>query len=317
MDGVGNAYVYEVSDGSGVGGEWPWSWWPVGAEALTPPKLLAASGFLDVFASPLAGAWLQEDDLRMGVRAFDVGAGDWGPQSLSVQRRADEAFHLEVRGAGQPLGVTVRREKPTRLVVEVQRYDPELEAWQPKETALSTEGDADESPAALGAEVLSSSAFGDTVIANVQRQAGDDLELSRRLPTTGVWSPLQVFHDVQPLYWSFQEDASGDLYGYVGPSEFFHCNAAGNVSLTSLGDEGGFQWVTTARGAFALSSKSGQLLAYRHDGHDWRPARGLPPAIRAEAESRYYGLARLGQDRALVVWTGPDHRGPLYAAFLE
>jgi hypothetical protein len=66
-----------------------------------------------------------------------------------------------------------------------------------------------------------------------------------------------------------------------------------------------------------LGSSSGQLVAHRHDGTEWRPARGLPPDIPAEGESPHYGLARLGQDRALIVWTGSNGRGPLYAAFLE
>jgi hypothetical protein len=94
-----------------------------------------------------------------------------------------------------------------------------------------------------------------------------------------------------------------------------YCDAAGNASLTSPPDDGPFSWVTTTRGAFALSSSSGELRAYRHDGNDWRPARGLP-AIHADAAS-HYRLARLGHDRALVVWTGPGGGGPLYSAFLE
>jgi hypothetical protein len=115
----------------------------------------------------------------------------------------------------------------------------------------------------------------------------------------------------------FQEDESGDFYGELQPSTFLYYDAAGSASLTTVPDGNPSWWVTTTRGAFALSSNSDQLLAYRHDGHDWRPARGLPSAIRTEAESRGYRLARLGHDRALVVWTGANSRGPLYAAFLE
>jgi hypothetical protein len=117
----------------------------------------------------------------------------------------------------------------------------------------------------------------------------------------------------------YQEDESGGIYGHLDvSSEFLYCDAAGDASLTATPTDGPFSWITTARGVFALSSGSGQLLAYRHDGNDWRPARGLP-AIHADAKSPYYYvLARVEHDdRALVVWTAPHGRGPLYSAFLE
>jgi hypothetical protein len=318
VDGVGNAYVNASSLGFTVDGEVLWSWWPVAAQALPPPRLLAAYGYVDVFASAAAGAWLLDSDAGAGVRGFDVRAGDWGPRSPSVPGRIDEQFHFELGRTGQIWGVTERSE-PTQLVVQVQGYDPELAVWQPKETALSTDLEREEHDI-LSARVFSSSSAGDTVVTYVPRQ-GEwvyDLELSRRAATTGVWSPLQVFPDVQAtpgLDW-FQEDESGGIYGYLS-SKFLYCDAAGSASLSSLPDDTPlFWWVTTSRGAFALGHSSGQLLAYRHDGDDWRPARGLP-AIHTDAESRYYVLARVGHDRALVVWSAPDGRGPLYSAFLE
>jgi hypothetical protein len=317
MDGAGNVYAYWTNEDGLTDAS---SWWPVDSAAWQPTRTVNHTE--GVAGARHEGAWFWQEDSGFGVRAFDLGARDWSDKDELWPSGSALIYPVfEVGPSGEALAAVLRHE-PTELVMEVRRYDPELATWQPPETAFRAATDDD--PNTIYGPVLAITDLAHHDIVAVPVPVGEEFELvmSRREPSTGIWSPLHTFVGLRdPGAIEFAADESGNLYGYAPPDTLFHYDAATDIWTETPSEGGNFEFAVSRRGAFALGLRSRELVAYRHSGADgeWRSARGMPEGVFPESGSVMFAIAPLGEDRALVVWPTRDSvgGGAVRAAFIE
>jgi hypothetical protein len=319
MDGAGNVYVfwYDVNQTRAN-----WTWWPADAAGWVPTRFIDHVN--EIVSSREAGAWLWQRMSGFSVRAFDLGAGDWGAEHeleslASVSPSSID--YLVVGPSGEALGATLRHD-PTELVMSVWRYDPTFAAWQPKETALQIATDGDPSTTYGAAEPLTDFLHQDVVTVPVPLGNQFELHMNRRDPSTGTWSPLHEFaRSTTPNTGKLVADDSGNLYGCLPPSGLFQYNSESEL-WTDAAIDGGCDFAVSRAGAFALGwTRDYELTAYRHPGGgaEWRSAQGLPSGAIAQVGSVPFAIAPLTEGHAIVVWQTRDttRRTSIRAAFIE
>lgn len=329
MDGAGNVYAYWLNEDRA---SQSFTWWPVDQEEWAPLQPIEHAS--RIVGTPGQGAWLWQENSGFGVRKFDVELGSWGDEYELAPRDSASAWsihQLVVGPSGEALAAAYLQEPPER-VLDVWRYDPGLDAWQPRETALTAPMPSDQNGGPGPAIPLTDFAHHDIVA--VPLPEGDEytMVLKRRDATTGEWSPLREIAGLAtPHSIELVGDDQGNFYASL-PTGLLRYNGTTNDWLETPVEGGSFKLVVSGTSVFALGwnttptppSSPGlrtELVAYHHAASDseWRPVRGLPEGAVPEIGSVPFGIAALDDDRAIVVWpTREDGRhGSVRAAFIE
>lgn len=296
-----------------------WTWWRPGTADWEQQIPIAEQYALQI--TPF-GEFMWGTQLGYTALRFDQPSGTWSEPVDLLDAAADQPppdlQSLAIGRDGSALAVTLRR-GDNELTLEARHYSAQTNAWRATEAVTTLPISAGASPLTGPLTALSDPTQDFIAVAVPEDNGSTTTDTVRYDPADATWvlvrsTTEQITIDEWPI------DSAGRVYGFDpvgGLTRYDPTRPGWQDTPVTLGD---VKLKAGAHRVFAVGWDSDtRLHALRSvDGAEWEPAEGLPDDAIAEVGSVPFDLVMLGDDRALVVWSGKNGttRG-VFASVLE